>query len=127
MFLYICRTLGSSQLADHLVNEINQGQCYVKNFNNFLTILLLSVSIKGTEKQIWFVDLFVKWYMEGALFAHMYYTITLQSLLDLETHNLKYWKWKFSQRFCEKFFILLWIVLHLKTSTTQIVLEMWLN
>ena len=30
-FLYICRALGHFQLAEHLVNEVNQGPCYVKS------------------------------------------------------------------------------------------------
>ena len=32
---YTFQGLGSSQLADHLVNEINQGPCYVKVIEAF--------------------------------------------------------------------------------------------
>ena len=38
------QSLGSSQLADHLVNEINQGPCYVKwtFFLTFSSIFILT-------------------------------------------------------------------------------------
>ena len=38
---FLLQWLGSSQLADHLVNEINQGPCYVKHINIYFKSLFI--------------------------------------------------------------------------------------